>query len=137
MEAVTWLIGSRGRIEMIYADAVWGSGSGSVWVIWNQCESVPACSHWERPLKQWFTAASGWVPQPRSRLNSKWSLENNIAWYGLENKKLNHFTECKIKEFRFVLVSFHLSNSSIWPIDRTLSVWQYPFGLLYLSTSLK
>ena len=72
VEAVTWLIGSRGRYEMIYADASW-----------SQCESDPACIHWEHPLQRWRTAASGWLNRPRIRISG---LKDKTTWYS--QKKL-------------------------------------------------
>ena len=57
IKKAVWLIGSRGRYEMIYVDTCVGVGFR-----WRQCESVPVCSRGERPLKQQPTVASCWVP---------------------------------------------------------------------------
>ena len=71
-------------LMMTYADV-----RESVGISWKQCESVPACSHWERPLRWRPTAASSWVTFPCWEAEEMLSgvSEDNTALYGQEKKK--------------------------------------------------
>ena len=89
-DAPLWISGSSQMVDQ-KSRASWNeicryTCKGPCQLVWKWVESVPPCSHEERPLVQRPTTTSFEYPRPRSDRSALSGFKDNTAWYGQVKK---------------------------------------------------